>query len=449
MEYQKLLSSFLDEHDLILSEEYTNLFLTNDEDIEYPCSPYTKSSHFHFLHKLMMYIPNVTLEKFLYYIINDIPVEDINIKNKKGWTPLMIVCRKSLPITKMLLEHNADIHSSEENGFNVLHLVSHSYDGDLSIIDLFIEYGLDINLKTVCGYVPLICACQNVGNTVSIEMIEKLINMNADVNVKCINDYTPLTYTALFSTRTITIDVMKLLLKNGANINYIDKYGFDILMNCCNYINKFNIPYEIFEFIIKNGANVNNVSNKDNSALHFLIANKTHNLEIVELILMNGLDPNIQNINGHSVLMAHLEKINKYNDTYILELLLKYGSDVNLKTKFDKSCIELLFNKDLSIDFMLKIIKLLVMYGVDFKKVIINGENFIHFVHDEYKSIVINIIEHSLFINIRKKYESKKSECIICSKDIICIICSYNHSTCYHCLDKWNYQCHGCQLFLS
>ena len=93
---------------------------------------------------------------------------DINAKNDKGRTPLMLACeirRKdedptesievSIAILKMLIDHGADIHTTDRNGCNSLHLAVQSWPSDARIIKLLLQGGIDANLPDSEGYTPI------------------------------------------------------------------------------------------------------------------------------------------------------------------------------------------------------------------------------------------------------------------------------------------------------
>jgi ankyrin repeat protein len=92
---------------------------------------------------------------------------DINSRNNGGKTPLMLACEapakakdpslESVPIAmvKMLIDYGADIHATDLQCCNALHLVMQSQSADIQIIKLLLQSGIDANLPDSEGYTPL------------------------------------------------------------------------------------------------------------------------------------------------------------------------------------------------------------------------------------------------------------------------------------------------------
>lgn len=90
----------------------------------------------------------------------------VNVKNHDGETPLMLACEnppknedptlRSVPpiIVKMLIDHGADVHATDEQGRNALHLAVESQLPDIRIIELLLRSGIDANLPDSQGYTP-------------------------------------------------------------------------------------------------------------------------------------------------------------------------------------------------------------------------------------------------------------------------------------------------------
>jgi ankyrin repeat protein len=91
----------------------------------------------------------------------------INVRNDDGRTPLMLASEtppkaedpalESVPTTmvKMLIDHGADIHATDHQCCNALHLVMQSQSADIRIIKLLLQSGIDANLPDSQGYTPL------------------------------------------------------------------------------------------------------------------------------------------------------------------------------------------------------------------------------------------------------------------------------------------------------
>lgn len=93
----------------------------------------------------------------------------INTKNAEGKTPLMLACEIGIPshnndptlesvaviMAKMLIDHGADIHATDQGCSNALHLAVQSQTPDVQIIKLLLQGGIDANVPDSAGYTPL------------------------------------------------------------------------------------------------------------------------------------------------------------------------------------------------------------------------------------------------------------------------------------------------------
>lgn len=106
-----------------------------------------------------------------------------------------------------------------------------------------------------------------------------------------------------------------------------------------------NGDYSIVKYLVSKGANINNVRNKHNTPIPFLIIKKD-NPDIIEFLIKHGLDLNLRDNNGYSL----LEVAFFYQCHKVVSVLQKY-IDINkdifvlLDKNMNKEVINLL-NKD-------------------------------------------------------------------------------------------------------
>jgi ankyrin repeat protein len=132
------------------------------------------------------------------------------------------------------------------------------------------------------------------------------------------------------------IFIAETLIQNGADVNI------------CNWYSQYPLYQAIFtrninliKMLIRHGANVNALNGLGKATALILasaIDNKD-NAKIVKILLKNGADPNIEDIEGG----AALKRSAQMGNTLIFLTLLKYGAIVT--------------SHDRSIQFMLKSIK--------------------------------------------------------------------------------------------
>ncbi len=123
--------------------------LLDDPDTEYKCSKLSGSTNFSFLHKLVMETKkHKILEEYLkIYLQTEKGKKELDLKNTKGWTPLMLSCRNSniyssLETVEILIKNKANLDLQNKNGWSALMFACcHSnIDSSIDIIKLLIFY---------------------------------------------------------------------------------------------------------------------------------------------------------------------------------------------------------------------------------------------------------------------------------------------------------------------
>ena len=98
---------------------------------------------------------------------------DINVRNKRGQTPLMLACGttarsedstlKSLPHTmaRILIENGADVHLTDVSGSSALHVAAGLSRSDAQIVRLLLESGSDANAPNSENHTPFHVFCRD------------------------------------------------------------------------------------------------------------------------------------------------------------------------------------------------------------------------------------------------------------------------------------------------
>lgn len=427
MQYNFLLEEFIERNHVSLHPDADFLFVTNDENIEYPCSEYTKSTHFHFLHKLvsMMDIYPI-LYDFLVEIIPYLTWFDINVQNEEGWTPLMIVCRKSYEAVKLLLEYGAYIDMITIHKDNVLSIAVQSVKkyNNINTVKLLLDNKPDINLQDIYGNNSLLRSLRRIDN---------------------------ISY----------FDVPKLLIEHGADVHTKDMYGNTLLLRVCHKIgdqicgsidieNKL-YGIDVVEFLLDHKININAQNKTGFTALMKASSYgfDTENENIVELLLLNGADPNLKNNRGNTALFETIKNLRR-SSVRTVELLLMYGSDVNITNNKNFTCVRYLMSKNKMIpsNIIIQVVLLLIKYGFDVNKKIYNEKSLLELSTPYWSCKLKQKMNEMTLLKIKEIYHSGLHECIVCSNHVISIKCGFNHTTCYSCLSKNKNKCLGCQLYL-
>lgn len=114
-------------------------------------------------------------------------IPDLNIKNSKDQTPLLIALDTEMhSVAQTLIDEGANVNIVNSEGLTLLHQALIKKDTRSAMF--LLSYGADINIKTRNNETPLQLAVKNQIESVVVEICSK----GADVNVKDENNNTPL-----------------------------------------------------------------------------------------------------------------------------------------------------------------------------------------------------------------------------------------------------------------
>mmetsp|Transcript_33557 Transcript_33557/g.56902 ORF Transcript_33557/g.56902 Transcript_33557/m.56902 type:complete len:318 (-) Transcript_33557:178-1131(-) len=190
-----------------------------------------------------------------------------------------------MPITKLLLNHGADVDARSKSGNTVLLDVSQW--GYYEIVDSLIESKADVNATGKNGITALMQASY-YGNT---EIVRLLLAHQADANAKAAGGMTSL----MFASQNGDLEIAKILLSGGAEVDAKDSHGITALMHASQ-----DGQTEIVELLLGSGADVNSKTRSGGTALH-KAARHGHE-DIVELLLTESADVHAKDFYGYTAL---------------------------------------------------------------------------------------------------------------------------------------------------
>jgi ankyrin repeat protein len=316
---------------------------------------------------------------------------DVESPNAEGQTALMAVARTGrVDAARVLLKHGANPNATEQWGGQTA-LMWAAAQGHPDMIRLLLDHGAAVDARATVrdwqrrvtaegrpkdmnrgGFTALLYAAREG----CIPCARELIRAKADVNLPDPDGVTPLIMALL----NIHWDFARYLIEEaGADVNLWDFYGNTPLyaavdMNTLPKGRRVELPatdkttgLEVIELLLKRGANPNaqlklrlphrNVPYDRytepmlNIGVTPLIrAAKAGDIPVVKLLLQYGALPNLPNYNGDTPLMAACGKgwINSptrgafYTEDQALEvysLLRAAGADVNARTRFNETAL--------------------------------------------------------------------------------------------------------------
>jgi len=227
----------------------------------------------------------------------------LNEQDKNGKTPLILATwRGDLDTVKFLLDSGADVNIVDNLGENVVHyaarqkntevlltILNTSADknlksasgykqtalftpamvGNIPILTILLENGVNPNIYDKGKFTPLQWAVQQG----QVESIKVLLKYKADVNTKSSKGITPLISASIKG----ILESVSLLVDAGAEVDAMAKNGYTALMYGAYYGH-----VDIVKYLLSKGANKNILSTKDETALS--IAQKKKFDEVVSIL---------------------------------------------------------------------------------------------------------------------------------------------------------------------
>lgn len=133
-------------------------------------------------------------------------------------TPLFTAVEGDLEMTRLLIEHGADVNAKVDYGYTVLMNAVSVTERDPEIVRLLLKSGADVNARTSDGYTPLHCAIDVDFEANAPECVRgvltALIQAGADLEARQHWGWTPLVRAVM---EGIAIEEVEVLLEHGAN----------------------------------------------------------------------------------------------------------------------------------------------------------------------------------------------------------------------------------------
>lgn len=238
---------------------------------------------------------------------------DINVQSFSGKTPLHIAVTLSnmrnpndkFKIIKMLLQAGANPNIQTIISQSTVLISAVSVLSKKDVIEYLLNYGALIDMQNKSGDTAAMIAVNND----DYDVLQLLLQRNANVNIQNNNKQSLLHRAVEKGNKKI----LHLLYRYGADFNIKDNNGNSPLMilvyknnDTSNVIRKnyrgfdsfgyfFNI-LEVAELLIGHGADPNTVGCKGDTPL--ICAVRDDNIAMIDLLLLHGADPSIKNLKG-------------------------------------------------------------------------------------------------------------------------------------------------------
>ncbi|XP_063923115.1 uncharacterized protein LOC135137411 [Zophobas morio] len=249
---------------------------------------------------------------------------DLDARNTKGVTPLHLACAENkVEMAKTLLDLGADANTVDNLKQNSLHYAAAAKQST-DTMNLLLDSGANANAQDAKGTTPLSIVCKK-GQLPNVEI---LLLRKVDVNLIDREGFSALHQATQFWKDNT--EIISLLLDNGINVNATNNKGRNALQLSC----KENHICDV-KTLLQRGANLHSVDKQGMSALHYAASSEEDSVEIINLLVTNGLSTNQRNMYGETPLHLACKSGNVKN----LKELCKNGRNLNEITSSGKTVL--------------------------------------------------------------------------------------------------------------
>lgn len=313
-------------------------------------------------------------------------------------TPLHIAAEKPfLDLVILLLENGANVNPVDMGGDTPLH-VACTHSNDPRMFETLLRYGADENIQNHGGQT----ASDLLQNHQNLQLRNILVETRRQINSEQIS------MDSLSRQRNISDNVMgfrvkKYLRKTGGNkkIKLIGGTPDDDLLQAVIdndyagegfYVN--DALLDKLRIAIESGANVNIQTSRGYSPLIFLAKSDVTepNIEMVDLLLRNGANPNLQDRGGETAL--HWASVRGFLEM-VEKLLESENIDINITNIDGRNALHSIFDDEEEIfnpDNVEPIMKLLIEKGININVTDDSGKTALHLAAEQNRGRAIGVL---------------------------------------------------------
>ena len=263
---------------------------------------------------------------------------------KKNVTPIYSsIIWNNVPVALLLLDNGADA-----NAFCVNHecdrpMFMAAAHGNASILRLLVEdYGADPNLIGTSGY-NLYHHSLVGGN---VELIDICANFGLDINSVANSEDTPLSLACKLPNDLVKIEMIQKILEHGGKPEIATSDGPPMLIAIAN--DRWEVVHLMLRFTYQNNpermAHVVNCMMRESQVTPLIASIRKLHGETVKLLLSYNADIYKRDFSGNTTLIEAV----KVNDVELVYNLLKAGAKIETTNHFNDSALSIAVNRNYS-----------------------------------------------------------------------------------------------------
>ncbi|KAL7292940.1 hypothetical protein TKK_0013393 [Trichogramma kaykai] len=222
---------------------------------------------------------------------------------------------------------------------NYSHFHAACITGNLSMVQKFLDQGVDINQPCQLSYGKYTTALHLAVTNQHLNVVKLLLKRGADPNIFDDARLTPFDHFSQLQHYNIKNEdlckkILGLFIKRKCKFNTCNEKGNSPMLNLFSRGIPFNrVQKFALKLFLCNKANPRHINKSGQTILHLLLNSKTSaavksypdGIEMIELLLECGVNVNVKDRFGDTPLNVAVSHCNKY----AVEVLLDYGADMN------------------------------------------------------------------------------------------------------------------------